>query len=197
MKNISKVVLMTIVMTMMTMTAVYAAPVKIALLPVLNYQNFTNLDMDGSDALYKRIKQEVHVPLNGVLQRTEEIDRDDAAMIFNHVLGGLRAENKKAKLAEAIAPTAEQLNADILILPVARNCRQQIYYSTRGERVLICYANLDMYVFNNATGDLQVYRASESFESSYDSAHNLPSSILRCAEKVLSKANLRQLISNN
>lgn len=197
MNSIGKITLLTVVMSIMMMAAAAAAPMRIALLPVVNYKCYTNLDASSSDTLYQRMRQEIHVPLNGVLQRTEEIDKDSAAMTFNQIWKDLQTENKKAKPAEAILPAAEQLNADMLVLPVARNCRQEIYNSTRGERILICYANLDVYVFNNNTGDLQVYRSSESFESSYDSAHTLPAAIMRCAEKVLKKANLRQQLPSN
>lgn len=197
MKTIHKITLLTLLMCTMLLTVASAAPMRIALLPVINYHCYTNLDTEGSEALYNRIRQEIHVPLNGVLQRTEELDKDEAATTFNQIWNGLSAENKKAKVADAIAPTAEKLNADMLILPVARNCRQEIHNSTRGERILICYANLDMYIFDNNTGDLRLYRASESFESGYDSSHTLPASILRCAEKVLKKAGLHQLVHGN
>lgn len=197
MKVISKISLLTIIITLLLTAVACAAPLRIALLPIYNYKCYTILDPASSESLYRRINQDIHVPLNGVLQRTEEIDKNVAAMAFNQARESLLAENKKAKLAEAIAPAAEQLNADVLILPVAKNCRQEIYNSTRGERILICYANLDMYVFEKSTGDLRVYRASESFESSYDSTHTLPASLMRCTEKVLKKAELRKLIPHD
>lgn len=173
-------------------TVAYAAPKRVAVLPTLNYNSY-NLDKSDLDNVQKKVMRDMHIPLNGILEKTAEIPAADAIAAFEASLSEV-SRSSTDPLAEAVAIAADKLDADILVLPVAEKCRQDIFHRGNGEQYMISHATFAIYVYDKVGDGVNRYDAYDSHNGSFDSYWQVRAMLDRCVYKALQKANLRQLI---
>lgn len=188
------VCLCVLLVVMMMASVVSAAALKVVVLPVQEYKCWTRLSDDVAYNVNSRILKDVHVPLNGILERVETIHPEISVSTFYTQYNNLLGINKKARPNEALVLTAEELGADILVLPLAVSCHQEVYSGFEGETYLITDANMELYVYRADSKETECYKASRHYSGLLGSQQMLSAEIMNCTEKVLGKAKLRDVI---
>lgn len=180
--------------TVMIASTVSAAALRMAVLPLQEYKCWTHISEASATSVNKRILGEVHIPLNGILERVEMISSDDSEGVFLNQYNSMLNKNKKARPNEVMETVAAELGADVLILPMAVSCRQERFSGIEYEDYLITNANMELYVYRNDNKEIKCYRASRRYSGPLSSLEMLPAELMNCTEKVLDKAKLRELI---
>ena len=147
-------------------TAQAAEPVRIARLPILIQSRMP--DIDTRTELEMKIARAVHIPLNNTLQLAEYIPTQESSQILSDLWQQLRAQNKKAKLAEAMRPLARALDADIIVCPVLLRYSQNVMnYSSWDETVIDSNARAELIVYDRRTDELIDKKSSRMYNDSY------------------------------
>lgn len=186
-----------LLLVMMITSTVSAAALRMAVLPVQEYKCWTHIGEESVTNVNKRILREVHIPLNGVLERVEMIPQDVSEGVFLNQYADLLRKNKKARPNEVLEVTADELGTDVLILPMAVSCRQEIYSGFEHENYLITDVNMELYVYRADTKEIKCYKASRHYSGSLSPLQMIPAELVTCTENVLNKAKLRALINES
>ena len=170
-----------------------AQPVKIARLPII-FQS-TVPDSDTRAELETKIERAVHIPLNGTLQVAEYLPPNDSAQIFNDVWQEISSQNKKAKLADAIRPFAQKIDADIIVCPVLKEYSQYTSFAfALDETILVSRARVELIVYDRRTDDLFDEKSSLFYNDTY-SPHGTASFLAKnCFDKVILRTGLQKKI---
>ena len=172
-----------------SMTAQAAQPVRIARLPIIFLGSVP--DSETCAALETKIQRAIHIPLNGTLKLADYLPPNDSAQAFNDIWN----QNKKNKLAEAIKPLANQLDADIVVCPVLINYRQHVLnLSGWGETVVDSYAEAELIVFDRRTDILTDKKASRMYHDVYTMSGTASYLAKECFDKIIADCKLRELI---
>lgn len=181
-----------LLLLMMIASTASAAALRMAVLPLQEYKCWTHISDASTSSVNRRILREVHIPLNGILQRVEMIPSEVSEGVFLNQYSNLLNKNKKARPNETLEMTADELGADVLILPMAVSCRQEIFSGVENEDFLITNANMELYVYRADTKETECYKASRHYSGSLSSRQMLPAELMNCTEIVLKKAKLRE-----
>lgn len=199
--KIFRYVLLVLIMFMMTSTAFAeeespSRPVRIARVPII-FQS-TIPDEKTCAALETKIKRAIHIPLNGYLQVAEYLPLEENARALNDIWQEIKAGNKKAKLADAMRPLAEKLDADIIVCPILINYYQAIIgFSTWGSEELIdSYAKVELIVYDRRTDDLRDKTASRMHHDTLSALGTAPYLANICFDMAIEETKLRELIHN-
>lgn len=181
-----------LLLAMIIASTASAAALRMAVLPLQEYKCWTHISEDSATNVNRRILREVHVPLNGVLQRVEMIPPEVSEDVFLNRYATLLSKNKKTRPNEVLEMIADELGADVLILPMAVSCRQESFFSIDGEEYLVTHANMELYVYRADTKETKCYKASRHYNGSLSSLQMLPAELMNCTEIVLKKAKLKE-----
>ena len=174
-------------------TAQAAEPVRIARLPILIQCKMP--DVDTRTELETKIARAVHIPLNNTLQLAEYIPTQESAPILSDLWQQLRAQNKKAKLADAMRPLARALDADIIVCPVLlRYSQNVINYSGWDETVIDSNARAELIVYDRRTDTLVDKKSSRMYHDSYHPRGTASALAKICFDNVIDATKLRHLI---
>ena len=114
---------------------------------------------------------------------------------MNDIWNDLRSENKKAKLADAIRPLANKIDADIVVCPVLINYRQHVLnLSGWGETVVDSYAEAELIVYDRRTDILTDKKASRMYHDVYALSGTASNLAKECFDKIIAESKLRDLI---
>ena len=178
---------------LLTATAHAAQPVRIARLPILIQSAMP--DIDTRTELEMKIARAVHIPLNNTLQLAEYIPTQESAQVLSDLWQQLRAQNKKAKLADAMRPLARALDADIIVCPVLLRYSQNVVnYSGWGETVIDSNARAELIVYDRRTDNLIDKKSSRMYHDSYHPQGTASALAKTCFDKVIDATQLRHLI---
>ena len=171
-----------------------ARPVRIARVPII-FQS-TVPDEKTCEALETKIKRAIHIPLNGYLQVAEYLPMDNTARELNDLWQGLKAGNKKAKLADAMRPLADRLDADIIVCPVLVKYSQYVVgFSTwSGEQYIDSNAEVELIVYDRRTDDLRDKVASRMHHDTMSALGTAPYLANVCFDIVIEATKIRELI---
>jgi len=172
-------------------TAQAAEPVRIARLPILIQCKMP--DVDTRTELETKIARAVHIPLNDTLQLAEYIPTQESTQILSDLWQQLRAQNKKAKLADAMRPLARALDADIIVCPVLLRYSQ---YSAPAwdEMIINSYARAELIVYDRRTDELIDKKSSRMYHDSYHPQGTASALAKICFDNVIDATKLRHLI---
>ena len=159
-----------------------STPVRIARLPIIFESTIP--DEETRAELETKIERAVHIPLNGTLQLAEYLPQNDSAQALNEIWTGIRDQNKKAKLSEAMRPLAQKIDADIIVCPVLKQYSQYVGFASYNETILISQARAELIDKKNSQFYKDAYspRGTASFLSKV------------CFDSVIEESNIRQLI---
>lgn len=171
-----------------------ARPVRIARVPII-FQS-TVPDEKTCEAFETKIKRAIHIPLNGYLKVAEYLPMDNTARELNDLWQGLKAGNKKAKLADAMRPLADRLDADIIVCPVlVRYSQYVVGFSTwSGEQYIDSNAEVELIVYDRRTDDLRDKVASRMHHDTMSALGTAPYLANVCFDIVIEATKLRELI---
>ncbi|MBR3050662.1 MAG: hypothetical protein IKG61_04350 [Selenomonadaceae bacterium] len=115
---------------------------------------------------------------------------------MNDIWNDLRSENKKAKLADAIRPLANKIDADIVVCPVLRQYGQyaSFFSSWNGDIYINSYAEAELIVFDRRTDILTDKKASRMYHDIYTLSGTASHLAKECFDKIIAESKLRDLI---
>lgn len=170
---------------------------RVALLPVMHLYCHWNHSESEEKALDQLFKREIHIPLNGLLKITEEIPPETSVAAFNKNYHDMKTTNKKADIKDAVKASAEEINADIFILPIAKSCSQETFSLGFDGNVMVSRAIMELFVYDKSTGTVQTYKYHDYYNDTFLLIGTVDSLLKNCANHVLKKANLKQLVTGN
>lgn len=176
---------------LLTATAHAAQPVRIARLPIIIQSAMP--DLDTRTELEMKIARAVHVPLNKTLQLVEYIPVDDSKQALSDIWQSLRAQNKKAKLADAMRPLAEKLNADIVVCPVLLRY-SQYEMPAWDETIINSTARAELLVYDRRNDELVDKKNSQTYHNGYHPLGTASALAKVCFDNVIDATQLRHLI---
>lgn len=171
-----------------------ARPVRIARVPII-FQS-TVPDEKTCEALETKIKRAIHIPLNGYLQVAEYLPMDNTARELNDLWQDIKAGNKKAKLADAMRPLADRLDADIIVCPIlVRYSQYVVGFSTwSGEQYIDSNAEVELIVYDRRTDNLRDKIASRMHHDTMSALGTAPYLANVCFDIVIEATKIRELI---
>ena len=183
-----------IVLIALAATAQAAEPVRIARVPIVFQCSAP--DEKTCSALETKIERAVHIPLNGYLQVAEYLPPDSCAQALNDIWSRLSADDRKAKLADAMRPLADELDADIIVCPVLLAYRQIVFPAVgwSGETFIDSYAAAQLIVYDRRTDELIDKDASRMH---YDTLSGLGTAsylAATCFDQIIAQTKLRERI---
>lgn len=170
---------------------------RVALLPVMHLYCHWNHSKSEEYTLNQLFKREIHIPLNGVLKITEEIPPEEALNILNRNYQNMKLIDKKADIKDAVKASAEEINADIFILPIAKSCSQETFSRGFDNNIMVSRAMMELFVYDKSTGIVQSYKYNDRYMDTISLRGTVDSLLKNCADHVLKKTDLRQLIKGN
>lgn len=180
-----------IALILLTATAQAAQPVRIARLPIIIQSAIP--DVETRTELEMKIARAVHIPLNKTLNYAEYLPTNDCTQALNGIWQRLRAENKKAKLADAMRPLAAELDADIVVCPVLLRYSQHEMHGW-DEVILNSTARAELIVYDRRTDTLVDKKNSQMFNESYHPRGTASALAKMCFDNVIDATKLRKLI---
>ena len=184
-----------VILTLILFTATAqaaAVPVRIARLPII-FQS-TVPDRNTCAELEVKIARAVHVPLNRTLRIVEYIPAKESQQALSYIWQDMRAKNKKAKLADAMRPLAQILNADIVVCPVLLRYSQNSTFSVWGETIIDSQARAELIVYDRRTDTLIDKKSTQMYHDSYHPLGTASTLAKICFDRVINETNIRQLI---
>lgn len=190
-----KFLVVLLVMILLAATAsAETQPVRIARLPIIFRSTIPDLETRAE--LETKLERAVHIPLNGTLQLAEYLSSKDSAQVFNELWQKMTAENKKAKLGDAMRPLAEALDADLIICPVLKEYNQYVSFSAGwGETVLNSNVRAELIVYDRRTDELIDKNASQFYRDAYSLRGTASFLSKICFDGVIEESRLRQIIT--
>lgn len=182
---------------LLTATVSAAEPVKIARLPII-FQ-CTLPDDDGTRAaLEHRLERATHIPLNGTLQVAEYLSPIDSVNVLDEIFQRMSAENKKAKLADAMRPLAEKIDADIIVCPVVHRYSQILTHSFNqyGETIIDSRVQVELIVYDRRSDNLVDKKASRMYYDTWSGTGTASYLASVCFDKVIADTKLHELITS-
>ncbi|MBQ6298548.1 MAG: hypothetical protein IJK81_12855 [Selenomonadaceae bacterium] len=175
-------------------TAQAAEPVRIARLPIIFQRTIP--DDDTCAELEVLLARAIHIPLNGTLQLVEYLPPKDSAQVLGDMWQDMRAENKKAKLQDAMRPLAQKLDADIIVCPVLNQYSQHVSISSgwHGEDYMISNVRFELIIYDRRTDELIDKKAAQFYNDSYSLRGTASFLSKICLDKVIEDTKLRQRI---
>ena len=187
-----KFLFIAIALIFLTATVHAAQPVRIACLPIIIQSSMP--DIDTSAEIEMKIARAVHIPLNGTLQLAEYIPTEESKQVLVDIWQKLRAENKKAKLADAIRPLARELNADIVVCPVLLRYSQYVMYSSWNEMIIDSTARAELIVYDRRSDELVDKKCTRFYRDGYHPNGTASALAKVCFDKVIDETKLHHLI---
>lgn len=178
-----------------SIAAAEKVPVKIARLPIIFQSSIPDLETRAQ--LETKIERATHIPLNQTLQIAEYLPPEISTQALNEIWQELRAENKKAKLKDAMRPLAEKIDADIIVCPVLLSYSEWVDgFSFWGETFLHVYVQAELIVYDRRTDNLADKKASRIHNDTYHPAGTASHLMKDCFDELVDKTKLHQLIMN-
>ncbi len=176
-----------------TCAAAEKNPVRIARLPIIFKSSVP--DVETCAELEMKIARAVHIPMNKTLQVADYLSPEKSAQALNDIWQKMRAENKKARLSDAMRPLAENLDADIIVCPVLLTYSQHVSnFSGFGETYLHSSARAELIVYDRRTDNLIDKKVSRMYHDVLSTTGTADYLAKICFDKIIDDSKLRQLI---
>ena len=176
----------------LTATA-HAEPVKIARVPMIFQCDMP--DVKARAALETKIERAIHIPLNGYLQVAEYLPPEETARVLGEIWQEMSV-NKKSKLADAMRPLADALDADIIVCPILRDYSQFVvgFSGWIGDEILDSRAEVELIVYDRRTDELADKKASRMHHDTLSGAGTAYHLATVCLDIVIAETKLRDKI---
>lgn len=170
-----------------------ANPVRIARLPIIFLSSTP--DRDTCAVLEMKIARAVNIPMNKTLKVAEYIPTNISTAALNNIWHKIHADNKRAKLSDAMRPLARQINADIIVCPVLLQYSQRIMNAASwGETIMDSNVRVELIVYDRRTDNLIDKKAAQMYHDSYHPLGTASTLAKICFDNVIEETNLRRLI---
>jgi len=176
----------------LTATA-HAEPVKIARVPIIFQCNAPDAKICA--ALETKIERAIHIPLNGYLQVAEYLPPEESARVLGEIWQEMSTD-KKTKLADAMRPLADALDADIVVCPILQNFSQYIvgFSGWYSDEILDSYAAVELIVYDRRTDELVDKKASRMHHDTMSGLGTAFHLATVCFDTVIAETKLKERI---
>ncbi len=141
--------------------------VRIARLPILVQQN--TLDYETSVTLETKLARAVKFPVNEEIQIVEYVPPKKASEKLNKIWQKMYAKNKNSNIDNAIKRLADNLKADLVILPILHQYYQSETDSDDNSgKFLSSKVSAEMIIYDKTTGNFIKKEAERDFNDSYN-----------------------------
>ena len=185
-----------VLLLILTSTALAAkSTVKIARLPIIIQHN--KLDYETSVALETKFARVVNIPLNKTLQLAEYIPPKKSSAELNKIWQNMHAQNRNAKISDAVKILAKDLKADIVIVPILHRYSQRVTPSgINFESKLSSSVNAELIIYDRRTDTLTDKKFSRSFNDNYNRFGTASYLAGVCFDQLIKDTELRKTIHN-
>lgn len=136
------------------------------------------------------LRQAVHVPLNGVLQRIDYLSPEEISIASDSInYGNIDYADK-----DAMARFAANANADIVVGVKVDYIYQTIFYTYEDDSYLMSRVGLRLFVYNRKNEQYHVYRGQCSYNNSYSTMSTADALAQGVIDELLKKADLKQYV---
>lgn len=153
--------------------AAQRAPMRVALLPVIDRTRGW-LPSDDANDLLAQLEEQLHVPLNNTMQWVEYVPYNDSESALAQLVGNVR----KPKYATLMQPLAERLSADLVLALVVESYYERIYHGYDGDLYVQAVVDMTMYGYDRQTSEVirkSVHRSIDDDYGVYGNVHELAS----------------------
>lgn len=169
-------------------------PLRLARVPIIFQSGIP--DEETILKLETRITRAVHIPLNGTLKLVEYLDPDESLIELKKIFATIRAENRKAKIQDAVKPLAETLDADIVVCPILITYHEYVdgISGINWETKIFSSVEVGLAVYDGRTDELIYKKSSRSYgggASAFGYASRLAED---CFDNVIASTGLKQKI---
>ncbi len=177
----------------MTSAALASKPIKIARLPIVIQKN--RLDRETSAALEMKFARVVKIPLNGTLKIAEYIPPKESAQLLNEIWQEMYAEDKDARIANAVKIFARETKADLVVCPVLHRYWQRVSpISFSSEANLSSSVTAELIIYDKSTGKLIDRKISRQYNNNYSRFGMASYLANQCFDQLIKDTELRQII---
>lgn len=185
--------LLTIIFVSLSSVALAKKPIRIARLPIIIQRNI--LDAETAALLEVKIARAVNIPLNKTLKIAEYISTRESKQALGTIWQRMRAQNRNAKLSDAVRILADEIDADLVVCPFLQHYEQRISpVSFSFETHLSSYVTAEMIVYDKSTGNLIDKRVSRRFSDNYNRFGTASYLAGECIDQLIQDTGLRELI---
>lgn len=165
-------------------------PLRIAQFP-LQIQSRMTPAQNVQDKLETLVDRSLHIPLNGTLHYAEYIPEQECLQALADVQD---EASGKRRLKDLLAPVAEKLQADLVIMPVLTGYEQ---YQTMswyrwGRHITHSYAAVQIAGFDRLRGEAFVKGDSRQFHDEYSTQGEVGNMALEVMRNALLRAEVRE-----
>ena len=185
--------LLTIIFVSLSSVALAKKPIRIARLPIIIQRNV--LDAETAALLEVKIARAVNIPLNKTLKIAEYISTRESKQALGTIWQRMRAQNRNAKLSDAVRILADEIDADLVVCPFLQHYEQRISpVSFSFETHLSSYVTAEMIVYDKSTGNLIEKRVSRRFSDNYNRFGTASYLAGECIDQLIQDTGLREII---
>ena len=167
---------------------------RVAIIPLIDRTGGW-LSKSGAARLMDRMDREFHIPLNETMHWVEFINEDEAAKALDEALS---AQGKKAKPEIAARDAAQELDADLVLFMVMKQCYQHIFYggfwSWDGETLIESAASLVVYGYDRKHDRLIRVPASRFERTTYHPSYEAEELAMDALDEALREAHATDAI---
>ena len=162
----SLVTLLLVMCTSMAFAATHTKKIAVVPLQAVNCRYGIMTDELMED-LNNILKDRVDAGINSVMTRVDTVDPEEALSTFQRIYQEKKAVNKKATYRDAVALTARELKADLIIVPIAENCMWEVTSDAVSHRAVNYLGLVKVYVYDKITGTTNTFTAKDHYNG-YD-----------------------------
>lgn len=163
--------------------------IKVAILPVIGGSRYYK---DVNAYIYNELLKSVHIPLNGVLNLMEYVDKDKTAAVAADLLSSGVDITKEEGLKQA----ADKLNADLVIGVKIDFIAQDIVHTfdEDNDPFLISRLGLQLFVYDSRTGQYNRLTNQQYYDDVYSPSGTVDALANDSMFYLLKKADVKQYI---
>lgn len=169
-------------------------PLKVAQYPLIVQSSWLEPGLEVTDELEGQIDRALHVPLNGTLHRVAYLPEKDCLAAWDEVENDSRS--RKAK--DMVKAVADQLGADLVVIPIINDYVQYTTMSWHWDRdiILHSYVSLELVVYDRATDKVVDKKASRFYDDDYSTTGTASYLAREAMTDLIQQVNLRGYIWN-
>ncbi|MCR5758344.1 MAG: hypothetical protein K6F95_10620 [Selenomonas sp.] len=167
-------------------------PLRVAQFP-LTVQSYRTPPQDVQDQLERLVDRSLHIPLNATLQAVAYIPEKECLAALETVQNGVSG---KVKMKALMRPLAEQLRADLIVMPVLTGYEQYQTMSWHrwGRYITRSYAAVEIVGYDKSKDEVFCKGASRHFNDEYSTQGDVRNMAYEVMDEALRRAKVHERI---
>lgn len=169
-------------------------PVRVVQMPLAAGQTFQTPSFQTVHAIESKVRNALHVPLNGVLGSVEYVPVREAGQAEEKLKAEKQDSYLTASYEQQIMQLAKTLDADFLVMPRLTAYEQYTYMSWNWNRgmMLHSYAALELYIYDREAGKVEKSGTSRFYHDEYSASGTADVLAQECIDSLLVRTKLHE-----